>query len=263
MGLSPGVYRIEARGETRDAAGQSVVLWGAAETTLTGGASPVLAVVLEQAPSVRGHITFDEPADLAAPSTLDVTLEPADPVSGSFKTTIAAKVDRDEFTFAAVPPGRYRLRAVDRANGARAWHLASARISDHDVVDAPFELHPGESVSDAVVSMTHRVGEVSGKLVDAAGQLTTAYTVVVFSADDQNWYWNSSRIRAAHLGTDGSYVVNDLPAGTYLISALTDVDESDWFDPEFLGRIRSAAVSVTLVAGTPVTQNLRIAGGRD
>ena len=260
-GLSPGHYRIEARGTTTDATGQAVVLWGTTDATVNGGDGPVVSVQHERAPIVTGRLVFDERVDGVAMPSISVVLEPADPIPGSFATAIRVTADRDRFTFPGVPTGRYRLRAEDRAGGpgVAGWRVETATIDGQDVLSTPVELRANESRSDVVITMTRRKAALAGSFSDASGRPTSAFTVVVFAADEKNWFWNSARIRAVHLATDGTYVVDDLPAGDYLVAAVADVEASDWFDPEFLSRIRPAAIAVRLVTGTKVTQNIRVA----
>lgn len=263
-GLVPGRYRVEARGTTTDANGRPQVVWGSVDTMVTGGDGPLVAVRMEPAPTLSGRVVFDEPVDAGAPPPISVVLEPADPRPGSFVTPVSTNADHDRFAFPGVPAARYRLRAIDRAAGpsANPWHLVGATVGGHDAMDAPFELRAGESLGDAVVTVTRKRAELAGSLVDGSGRSTSAFTVVLFSAAEKDWYWDSARVRGVHLATDGTYAVGDLPPGDYLVAALADVEASDWFDPEFLARIRSSAIKVTLVSGTTVTQNLRIADRR-
>jgi hypothetical protein len=62
-------------------------------------------------------------------------------------------------------------------------------------------------------------------------------------------------------GTDGKFTVRNLPAGSYSIVAVTDVEPGEWYDPEFLSQLASAAMRVTLSEGEKKTQDIRIAGG--
>ena len=52
----------------------------------------------------------------------------------------------------------------------------------------------------------------------------------------------------------------DLPAGEYLLVALTDVEPDEWQKPAFLTAIAPAGLRVTLGHGEQKRQDLRIAG---
>jgi len=55
------------------------------------------------------------------------------------------------------------------------------------------------------------------------------------------------------------FTITDLPAGEYLIAALTDVEPADLADPAFLSQIVPAAIPVTLREGEKKTQDLTMA----
>ena len=63
---------------------------------------------------------------------------------------------------------------------------------------------------------------------------------------------------SARPATDGRFILADLPAGEYLVAALTDLDPNDWQDAAFLEQVAPAAVSVTIREGEKKTQDLRI-----
>jgi hypothetical protein len=81
---------------------------------------------------------------------------------------------------------------------------------------------------------------------------------VAFAADRQFWTPQSRRIRQTRPASDGRFSIKGLPAGDYLLAALTDVERDEWFDPAFLAQLVPAAVRVTLSDGVVTTQNLRI-----
>jgi hypothetical protein len=64
----------------------------------------------------------------------------------------------------------------------------------------------------------------------------------------------------ARPSTEGRFSFADLPAGDYLLVALTDADPGEWQTPEFLGTIAGAGVRISLAQGERKIQDLRIAG---
>ena len=50
----------------------------------------------------------------------------------------------------------------------------------------------------------------------------------------------------------------NLPAGEYLLVALTDVMPNEWNDPKFLDSLAPAALKITLAEGEKKVQDLRI-----
>jgi hypothetical protein len=71
----------------------------------------------------------------------------------------------------------------------------------------------------------------------------------------------SRRLKATRPGTDGRFEFRDLPPGDYLMVALTDAEPDEWQRPDFLARIASFGINVTLSLGETKAIDLRIGGG--
>ena len=66
------------------------------------------------------------------------------------------------------------------------------------------------------------------------GKPTADYTIVIFPSDNSFWLPQARRIQSARPGTDGKFTFRDMPPGDYRMTAVTDVEPGEWFDPEFL-----------------------------
>ena len=157
------------------------------------------------------------------------------------------------FVFEGVPPGRYRL-----APGFTDFDVRSAISRGVDVLDTPLDVRAGADVTDIVVMLGARPAELAGRLETAAGAAATDYYIVAFASDQKFWTPESRRIRQARPASDGRFSIKGLPAGEYLVAALTDVEPGEWFDSAFLAQLVPAAVRVTISDGGTTTQNLRI-----
>ena len=113
-----------------------------------------------------------------------------------------------------------------------------------------------------LLTFTTRTQEIAGVLQDASGRPAPDYTIVVFSSDDRFWTTGSRRVRSARPGTDGRYVLRDLPAGTYHLAAVTDVSPAELADPAVLRELVAAAIPIALTAGEAKVQDIRIAVAR-
>jgi hypothetical protein len=261
-GVAPGAYTLVAR--ARDARSSNPLPLSATSELIVDGHNVTgLTLALQPGVSVSGHVL----RDVAATGSLDFTtvrlsLESAFPGGGS--TFFVQPVQADAagvFLFTGITPGKYRLTASVAASRDVKWTMTSAMVAGHDMSELAAEIRPGESITDAWVTVTDRSTELSGLVLDGTGAPATDYAIVVFAADKQYWTRNSRRIKGPiRPGADGRYVVSDLPAGTYFLAALTDVDPAELNDASLLEQLAAAAIPLTLVEGERRVQDIRIGG---
>jgi hypothetical protein len=166
----------------------------------------------------------------------------------------AAVGDAARFTLTGVVPGTYRA-AVISPDG---WRPKSFEVLGRDALDFLLTLEPNRSLPDATVTLTMRRSTLGGTLVDLSGQPTSAYTIVVFPEDATYWTPQSRRIQATRPATDGRFTFANLPAGTYRLVAVDDLEDGRWFDPTVLRQLTGAAMSVTIGDGGNHTQDIRV-----
>ena len=256
-------------------------MWASQPLTVAGQDVPSLTLTLERGATVSGRITFTG-TSLQAPQDLSrarVMLQPAAgnarmAVGGSSATADATGV----FHVPDVAPGRYRVNVVlgapGRAGGAArglgagvvpgvaapvaGWFLRSAMAGDVDAADHPIEVSAGVTLPEVVVTFTDHLGEISGT-VKKAGQPVSSYRVVVFSADKSVWGTNSRRMRApVQTERDGTFRVENLPAGSYFLSVVTDMDPEDLTNLAFLDDLAKSAIPITLGEGEKKVQDVSI-----
>jgi hypothetical protein len=106
--------------------------------------------------------------------------------------------------------------------------------------------------------MTDRPTELSGTMTDATGAAAPEYFMIVFSADPAHWVPSSRRIMQTRPSSDGSFVFRNLPPGDYRLAAVAEVQQGEWFDPDFLNTLVDASIKVTLAPGAKLRQDIRI-----
>ena len=245
-GVPPGRYTAVARGEGTTAI-QAVTVSGAdvvVSLTPVPGADVTGTVTLEAA---DGDLPKNFSGFRVSPVSLD-----ASPLAGRMPRQ-AGIGENGSFTIKGLAPARYTLRA----SGPRGWMMKAVYLNGRDVTDEPLEIRT-ESVSDLNVIFTDRISGISGTVRDARGAAVPGTTVIVFTTDPKLWFAQSRLVQTARTDQSGAYGVTSLPAGEYLVVATDDVEQGEWFDPEFLDEIKARAVKVTLGETDQRTRDLKV-----
>jgi hypothetical protein len=274
VGVTPGPYLLVARASRQGAKptepvppGHSAVhvadasLWAMESVNVTGDDLSDVLLRLQPARTVSGQVAAAAGASATAPKIrLSIT-----PLSSNLWGASAPPVETDEdgrFQIPNVLPGRYRIRvdAVGAADMAR-WAPHSAMQSGRDVLDEVLEVPREADPAAIVVTMTDRPTEFSGRLLDSASRPVTEFAVVVFSTDLKHWRPLSRRVVQSRPGSDGLFVLANLPPGDYYVCAVTDVEASQLSDAAFLQQLVPSAFRITLAEGEKKRQDLRIGSG--
>jgi hypothetical protein len=278
-GVRPGRYTIGARGASSSVtAGATpgpgrgsqppMTLWATAEVTVDGRDQTDVELRLQPGMTLSGTTAFDSgtaqaPADLSR-ATVRLTAAPTAGVSVSVNVPSGPMEADGSFKLEGVAPGRYLLSATvpGATPGGGPWLLKSARVGDVDAADSAFEVRPNQSIQGIVLTFTDKSAELTGSLLDAAGQPTTALSIILFSTDRTMWSNRSRRMRQpVRPGSDGKFRFTSLLPGEYYLGALSDFEQSELFKPEFLEQVAAGAMKVTIREGEKKVQDVRIAGG--
>jgi len=145
------------------------------------------------------------------------------------------------------------------------WGLRSVIANGVDVTDRPIDFGTAsQSLSDVQVILTNRLTEIMATAVSARGEATRDYTLLVFPGDRERWYAGSRYFKRAAPEPAGYATVRGLPAGEYLVIALSNAavlkDSFDaWQDPEVLESLIPRATRTMLTETGKVSISLRVA----
>jgi len=276
IGGGAGVGRVATSGGTGGPSGGNDYLFAVADVEVRGQDISGVSLTLQPGSRFTGRLVLDgaaaasiDPArfrlDVSPPGGTYMSQSADGTIIGNtFSATEAARIQPDgSFEIANIAPGVYDLAGTPPADLPKGWWLRSAMLDGRDLLDQTLAFEPGQDLSGVTVTMTDRHTELSGVLQTAEGQPATQYDVIVFPADPALRRPRSRRMQSARPGSDGTFIVRDLPGGDYILAAVTDMDPREWQAPSFLDRVGTAGVKVTLVDGGKTRQDLRIAGRHD
>ena len=206
-----------------------------------------LVIVTGSAGTIRGQVVSDDGTPVPG---LDRLMVVARPLTWAARSSTLARsgygrVNADG-TFelkAAVGPTVLSIRTL-----TGDWTLKTVEIDalkGRNLADDPIEVRHGETLNGVHVVLTNRPTHVRGALLNEKQQPGEG-TVVIFPEDTSRWRDESRTIRSARPNQHGDFSIKGLPAGKYLIAAVDDVQDGQWFDPEFLAELRPRAERLTL-----------------
>jgi hypothetical protein len=269
-GVPPGDFVISARLEpssdpapeprraqaTEAAAG----LWASTDLRVNGQDLDDVALRFQPGMTMSGRVIFKG----AAPASFDIKsvrlrLSPLDAAAAlGLGAQVTTNVN-GTFTLPAIVPGTYRMQVTVPA-GAGLF-ARSAMIAGTDALDVPFVIRPNEDVSDVVVTLSDQPAELSGRLVDGAGQPTPQFYVFAFPTDKTAWVDGVRRIASVRADVNGRYALSPLVPGEYYLCALTEFEAALQYDPSYLEQLVPASIKITIGEGEKRVQDLRVGGG--
>ena len=263
------------------------VLWASADITVSGQNLKDISLALQPGMTIRGRVMFDgsnlpPPADL---TRIRVNIQPRGQQQGVEFGVPPVQVDSTgAFTITGIAPGKYSLNAnVAAEGGGRAggaagvggrggaggaggvgaaglsWVIRSAATGAGDAMDFGLVVEPNQDVA-VTLTFVDRNQEISGTIQDATGKPIPDVTIILFPSDKRYWVPQARRIRSSRPGTDGKYSFSGIPPGQYHLTAVTDVEPGEWFNPDFLSQVVGSSVAITIGEAERKVQDLRAGG---
>jgi hypothetical protein len=227
---------------------------------LTVGGADVTGVTisLKAHASLDGTVVIDaDPArpEVAAPARLTFVLDPAGGEASLGGSARPGRSGGPGFMVSGIVAGRYWLRLQ-----VPGWLVKSIAWNGRDYTNEPFDIRAADTISGVVVTATNAVPDVKGVVRDSQGLKAGDTMVIAFPVEAAQWKntgWWPSRVKAATLASANSFRLPTLPAGDYLVAAISRSFAENWRDPEFLARVAPLATRVTLTWGGTSTLDLQ------
>jgi hypothetical protein len=223
-----------------------------ARQTISVGADDIteLSVAIVGGATITGRIQLatggNQPDAKLSASESALFLEPVNVTDG---VPYPISLKDNEFVIPDVRPGRYFLRK----RTSTKWIVQSVLASGVEHLTTAFDV--GAAPVTLQVTLTNRVCAISGT-TSAPGA-----TVIVFPQLPSGWTEfgiNPPAIRVVDATANGAFDIDLLPAGDYLIAAVSPSHRADGYSREFLALLATRATRVSLAWGDRHTANLTI-----
>lgn len=248
--VAPGKYTLVASVDAPDGGTRMAV-----QPVVVSGEDVVVSLVPAAGARLRGTVTLESSGTPAPPSFqgFRVSAQRADPLPPIPRMGRPARVtDGGAFTLTDVLPGR----CVIQATGTRGWTMKAVYLGGREITDEIIEIASEETRSLNVI-FTDRATAVGGAVRDAHGAGVPGATVIAFPGDPAQWRPQTRRIQTARTDQNGEYRIGAVPPGEYLIAAVEDVEQGEWFDPEYLQRLGPGAARMSITEGEQKRMDLK------
>jgi len=137
------------------------------------------------------------------------------------------------------------------------WRLSHVLVNGVDVIDTGLDIPAGGSVDNVLVELTSRHTEISGSVVDAAGDPVRDCVVIVFAQNSQRWTGPTRYVAATRPDQESVFHAR-LPAGDYFAAAFEHPEPQVPTDPEVLAQLRDRAIPLSIADGETKKVELKL-----
>ena len=256
--VPPGQYIIKADRGRRAPSTEGE--FGALPVSVDGADITGLILQASAGSTITGHVTFESVRGIQPPRSSQVQIQPVpvDPDQSPAQPADAAIHDDWSFEIAGIN-GPRRLRVLRAPTG---WTLKDIRVRGIDLSDQALSFgQENQSLTDVEVTLTDRINELSGTIVDDRARPVPGSHLIVFSADRDRWYASSRFLRQTVARADGTIALPGLPPGSYYAAAVAklppDGDDA-WQDPAYLESLVARGVAFELGEGQKQVLKLKL-----
>lgn len=243
--LPSGSYRLYARCSSGSSQLQSQIM------RLEMDESDVTSLTLPLRPGAELTGTLEiagEPVGSPAVKGRRVSLEPELQFRDLLRTIASGPVDQDgRFRIGGILPGRYRVQVEPSPEND---FVKTIRLDGAPVLDGMLDLTHGALNLRAEITVSHSGGQVSGRLLDEAGEPLVNRPVPVFLMRDPKAVNPDDMTQAP----DGKYNIRGISPGRYRLFA---VENWDW-SFKSLSEIAATVDEIEIKEGDRITKDLTV-----
>ena len=255
----PGEYVLQAL-QLNQGPGPGTAPTDLATLPLTVGAEDINAVklVMSKGGTARGRFVGEDgrPPQSLHPSAVTVTAIPLQtaPFAGNRGT-----IPDDDWSF-EMTGVRGRSRILVRP--PPAWQVKSMTHNGEDVTDRAIDFGADLEVSGIQITLTERLTDLTGAVLDARGNPVQDYVVVVFAEDEGRWSFPTRFISTGRPDQAGRFRIRGLPPERYAAVAVEYLEPGEELNPGTLERLRASATVFALIEGEARGVDLKLSSVR-
>jgi hypothetical protein len=238
-GVTPGPYLIVTAG-----ADDGKALSG--RTAINVGDSDVseLEIVIGPERKWKGTIRVEGVESTAPATALPGLVVAFEPRRGTaFPSRAQVSKERD-FSVSFLPQEIYDLEVI---NAPEDVYLKSVLVGNSERLVLGLEAEPGADPPPAVVVLSTKGGQVSGKAVTTDSMIVASGASVLLIPDPPNG--QSHAYRFAYADEYGNFLVRGVPPGRYVVVAWLDQPPCEVYNPDDLAACKANGVPVTMAEG--------------
>ena len=159
------------------------------------------------------------------------------------------------FISPGLPPGLYRIEF----SGFLGWSRRVVSAGRDMDADQPLDLGT-DDLTDIVVRMsaTTSLTSISGKVLAPDGKPREGSRVILFPQDPNIRMWGgSTRTQVSRIDRAGTFRIQNVPPGEYLITAVKDEMPELWRASAYLDSLAPRAMRVRVELGAPTIVELK------
>jgi hypothetical protein len=248
-GVAPGDYTLWTTTPYVDGE------YTSADLTVSGGDISGVQLTAAKPTMIRGRIVF-EPGDAKPPSPSAVRIT-AVRLNQTMSGVPGTTSPKDDGTFELkAAAGRAYVRAP--VFGTGDWRLKRVIVNDVDVIDAGLDIPLNATVDGVIVEMTSRHAEISGSVVDAAGDPVRDCFVLAFAQDAARWTPMTRFVSFTRPDLESVFKMR-LAAGDYYVVAFEHSEpQPPPTDSDVLVQLRDRAVPLSIADGETKKLELKL-----